>query len=84
MFCLIFYQKPLFPVTILNFLYRGVWIRQIYKGDSGMIINNSNFSIWKCHSMNDVFPSKTSSLRRCYFIQVRTFFRQHDHEIAVS
>ena len=50
-----FYQKPLFPLTILNFLYSGVWIRQIYKADSGMILNDSSFSIRKCHSINGVF-----------------------------
>ena len=38
-----FYQKFLFPVTILSFLYSGVWIRQIYKADSAMILNDSNF-----------------------------------------
>ena len=50
-----FYQKLLSPVIILNFLYSGVWIRQLYKADSGMILNDSNFAIWKCHSTNGVF-----------------------------
>ena len=53
-----FDQKLLFPVTILNFLYSGVWIRQMYKAVSGMILNDSNFSIWKCHSINGVFSTK--------------------------
>ena len=50
-----FHKKLLFPVTILNFLYNGVWIRQIYKADSGMILSDSNFSILKCLSIKDTF-----------------------------
>ena len=53
-----FYQKLLSPVIILNFLYSGVWIRQLYKADSGMVLNDSNFAIWKCHSINGVFSIK--------------------------
>ena len=51
----VFVKKLLFPVTILNFLHSGVWIRQIYKVDSGIILSDSNFSILKCHCIKDVF-----------------------------
>ena len=38
-----FYQKLLFRVTVLSFLYSGVWIRQICKVDSAMILNDVVF-----------------------------------------
>ena len=53
-----FHEKLLFPVTILSFLYSGVWIRQIYKADSGMILSDSNFSILKCLSIKSTFLIK--------------------------
>ena len=38
-----FYQKLLFRVTVLSFLCSGVWIRQICKVDSAMILNDVVF-----------------------------------------
>ena len=69
-----FYQKLLSPVIILNFLYSGVWIRKIYKADSGTILNDSNFAIWKCHSINGVFFIKDILFAEMLFYTSTDFF----------
>ena len=69
-----FYQKLLFPVTILNFLYSGVWIRQIHEADNAMILNDSSYSICKCHSINGVFSIKDILFAEMLFYISTDFF----------
>ena len=54
-------------------MYSGAWIRQIYKADSAMILNDFKLSIWKC-SINGVFSIKDILFAEMLFYIWTDFF----------